>query len=329
MIRLLLWIAFLASVGPKAWAHEIRPALLEIRMDNSVCNIRWKQPTVGEMSIRLVPRMSRGWIDSSPAHHRVGSGQITMEWNQGNCSVTALEEQTVTIEGLDASITDVFVRVDFNDGRLLQKVLHPGDPPLRLSTPVTPSYPTKAYFLLGASHILEGADHLAFVLGLLLLVGFRKRILVAITGFTVAHSVTLGATSLGLLHPWTALIEVLVALSILFVAAEVCRSDRGGTSLTIRWPELTALGFGLLHGFAFAGALAEIGLPKAEMLGALLLFNLGVEAGQILFVCMVLAVAQAIRLFPWKAHWSRTLPSYAIGSFAGFLVIERMIVLFA
>ncbi|CAB1369880.1 HupE/UreJ family protein [Denitratisoma oestradiolicum] len=330
MIRLLFWIALLVFVVTEVSAHEVRPALLDIRRtESSVCNIRWKQPTAGEMAVRLVPRLSGGWIDSAPASDLLGTGQRTMEWRRDDCSLTALTEQIVTIDGLDATITDVFVRVDFDDGRLLQQVLHPGDPPLRLSAPVAPSHQIKAYFLLGVSHILEGSDHLAFVLGLVILVGFRKRLLVVITGFTLAHSITLGATVLGLLHPWPALIEALVALSILIVAAEARRSDRGGQSLTIRWPELAALGFGLLHGFAFAGALTEIGLPKVEMLEALLLFNLGVEAGQILFVGAVLAVTLAIRLLRPAPQWASTLPPYAIGLFAGFLFIERTLALFA
>lgn len=331
MIRLLICVTLLMVVASPGFAHEVRPALLDIQRiaKSSVCTIRWKQPSSGEVAVRLVPQLSGGWTGLAPVRDFFGTGQRTIEWRQGNCTAAGLEAQSVTIEGLDAAITDVLVRVDFGDGRLLHRILRPGDPPLRLAAPLTIAQPATAYFPLGVSHILEGTDHLAFVLGLVLLVGLRKRLFVAITGFTLAHSVTLGATALGLLHPWPALIEALVALSIIIVAAEVWRADRGAQSLTIRWPELAALGFGLLHGFAFAGALTEIGLPKGEMLQALLLFNLGVEAGQLLFIGAVLVITLALRpLIARCPQWSRSLPPYAIGSFAGFLFIERTLAVF-
>jgi len=152
---------------------------------------------------------------------------------------------------------------------------------------------------------------------------------VAVTGFTVGHSLTLGATALGMIRPWPEFIEMLVALSILFVAAEVLRSREGRSSLTIRWPELAALGFGLLHGFAFAGALAEFGLPRQETLLALFLFNLGVEAGQLACILAVflatLGARPLLRRLP--PHIWRIAP-YSIGAMAGFWFIQRMVAIF-
>ncbi len=140
----------------------------------------------------------------------------------------------------------------------------------------------RAYLGLGVEHILAGADHLAFVLGLVLLVGFNWRLVGVVTSFTVAHSLTLAASTLGYVHAPTATIEALVALSILFVARELLAGSEG--SLTRRSPGWSPCVFGLLHGFAFAGALAETGLPEGDIPLALLLFNLGVEAGQLMFV---------------------------------------------
>lgn len=331
-LTLILWTA--AAAVP---AHEVRPALFEIRRStNSQCEILWKQPVAGELAVRLVPRLSAGWLDAPPASESRAPGHRALRWLRADCPLEPLEAQSLAVEGLDATLTDVLVRVDFGDGRRLQHILRPGDAPLALAgssgartAGATPG--SGAYFRLGVVHILEGVDHLAFVLALVLLVGLRARLVAAVTGFTVAHSFTLGATALGLLRPWPAFIEMLVALSILFVAAEALRA-RGAAprTLTQRWPELAALGFGLLHGFAFAGALTEIGLPRDETLLAILLFNLGVEAGQLVFIAAVLAVSLAVRRVNFRLPPRMAeLPAYLIGACAGFWTIERALVVFA
>lgn len=323
------------GVAAMASAHEVRPALLEIRRsESSACEILWKQPTSGEVALRLVPRLAEGWLDGPPARESRGPGHRSLRWSRNDCTLGALEAQRFAVEGLEATLIDVFVRIETGDGRMLRHILRPGDAPLSFSALAgdgADAPPTSAgYFGLGVLHILEGIDHLAFVLGLVMLVGLRARLIGAVTGFTVAHSLTLGATALGVFHPWPAFIEVLVALSILFVAAEVLHQRRGARSLTIRWPEAAALGFGLLHGFAFAGALASIGLPREETLLALLLFNLGVEAGQLLFIGAVLAVTLAARRWLVRLpDWARALPAYAVGASAGYWGIERALVVFA
>lgn len=328
-------LALALAAGRGAVAHEMRPALLEIRhTDTSRCEILWKQPTSGEAALRLVPRLSAGWLDRVPDREFRGPAHHSLRWLQPQCTSSALEAQTLSVDGLDATLVDVFVRVGFEDGTTLQHILRPGDPPLALARspdPASGGTPAAGHYLrLGVLHILEGIDHLAFVLALVLLVRLRARLIGAITGFTAAHSLTLGATALGLFEPWPALIEALVALSILFVAAEVVHRHRGASSLTIRRPELAALGFGLLHGFAFAGALADIGLPREETLFALLLFNLGVEAGQLLFIGAVLAVSLAARpLLVRLPHRAGALPAYGIGACAGFWFIERALVVLA
>jgi len=329
MMRLLLLLLF--ALAFPASAHEVRPALLEITRDaNSLCRIDWKQPTSGEVAIHLSPRFSGGWTDVEPDHEFVASDHRAVRWLRRGCASADLEAQSILIDGLDATITDVLLRIDYGDGDTLVRILHPGDPPLSLARGAHALNGAGAYFTLGVLHILEGADHLAFVLGLILLVGFTGRLFLAVTGFTVAHSLTLGATALGIIHPWPALIEAFVALSIIFVAGEVLRAQRGYDSLTIRWPVIAAFGFGLLHGFAFAGALAEVGLPKGETLLALVLFNAGVEAGQLLFIAGVFVFGLALGpMLPRLPRWTWRLPPYAIGGFAGFLFIARAAALFA
>lgn len=325
MKRILLML-LLFSISGGAKAHEVRPALLEIVRDSAqICQISWKQPTAGEIAVRLVPHLSGGWIEGLPERDLITPGHRVMRWSKSNCTIAALEAQLFTVAGLEATITDVLVRIDYGDGETRQHILRPGDQPLTLARMAAHSHASSAYFILGAEHIFEGIDHLAFVLGLVLLVGFRVRLLTAVTGFTVAHSLTLAVTALGILKPRPALIEALVALSIIFIATEVLRAKEGKSSLTIRWPELAALGFGLLHGFAFAGALIDIGLPRNDTLLALLLFNLGVEAGQLLFIAALLGISFAAR--PQLARlprWTPNVPPYAIGIAASYWFIERI-----
>lgn len=318
LLLLLIW-------SHAAQAHEVRPALFEITRDGrQTCHIRWKQPTNGEVAVRLIPHLSGGWLAAPPARDLRSGGQRSVHWIKPGCTAAMIERQSFTVDGLDATITEVLVRIDYGDGESRQHILRPGDPPFSLARAEDPSASAAAYFRLGVEHILQGIDHLAFVLALVLLVGFRPRLLATVTGFTIAHSLTLAATALGFVQPWPAFIEMLVALSIVFVAAEVLRARGEQPSLTARWPEIVALGFGLLHGFAFAGALAEIGLPKNETLLALLLFNVGVEAGQLLFIAGIFLISLTAKaLLRAPPQWSRRLLPYTIGIAAGFWFIDR------
>ncbi len=182
----------------------------------------------------------------------------------------------------------------------------------------------RRYLALGVEHILLGVDHLLFVLGLLLLVRGAWRLIATVTAFTLAHSLTLALATLGLVAVPSAPVEATIALSIVFLAAEILRARQGRFGLTQRFPWLIAFGFGLLHGLGFAGALAEIGLPAGEIPLALLFFNLGVEAGQLLFVAAVLSVRSALRRLEiaWPP-WLEPLPAYAIGTVACFWFLER------
>jgi hydrogenase/urease accessory protein HupE len=174
-------------------------------------------------------------------------------------------------------------------------------------------------------HILSGFDHLTFVLALLLIVSGARRLLITITSFTLAHSITLAAATLGVLWVPGAPVEATIALSILFLASELVKVNRGQPSLTASYPWIVAFVFGLLHGFGFAGALGDIGLPQNEIPLALLMFNIGVELGQLLFVAFILAIVMILNRLrrEWPA-WTRQIPAYGIGGIAAFWLIERI-----
>jgi hydrogenase/urease accessory protein HupE len=328
LIALAAFVAGVFGAGPAA-AHEVRPAYLEITQDGPHhYAVTWKQPVLGEVAIHLAPRLSNGWLDRPPADQFASASFLIRTWSIDALGADPLAGQTLSIDGLDRTITDVLVQVRLADGRRLESIVKPDHPSLALSFAATGGLPVPAYLRLGVEHILTGIDHLMFVLGLLLLIGVRWRLIKAITAFTLAHSITLAASAVGLVHVPSVVVEALVALSIVFVAAELAGSLRGRGGQTQRYPWLIAFTFGLLHGFAFAGALAEVGLPKDAIPLSLLLFNLGVEIGQLLFVGAAILVIVALRqLRPripaaWNAAGQR-IPPYAIGAFAAFWFIER------
>ncbi|CAN7404571.1 HupE/UreJ family protein [Phenylobacterium sp. LjRoot219] len=337
LLAAVLAFAFGLALAAGAAAHEVRPAYLEIRQDGPQhFTVTWKQPVVGEMAVRLVPHLSNGWLAGRPTEQFATPAFLIRSWSV-DAAPAALIGSTLRVEGLERTITDALVSVRLADGRAFETVLKPHAPSLRVDFEHRRSHAVPAYFRLGVEHILGGVDHLMFVLGLLLLVGVRRRLVEAITAFTLAHSLTLAATAIGWVHVPSAVIEALVALSIVFVAAELIAHRRGQGGLASRHPGLIAGVFGLLHGFAFAGALAEVGLPQDAIPMSLLLFNLGVEAGQLLFVAVcVLAMLALGRLrarLPagWPARWDalRYVPPYAIGGFASFWFIERTVAAFA
>jgi hydrogenase/urease accessory protein HupE len=338
MRRLLTLLAALSLglfAAQAAVAHEVRPAYLEIRQEAADRYfVTWKQPAAGEIAVRLVPRLSNGWLEAPPTESFATAGFLIRTWRVRDPAPDPLAGRTVQIEGLERTITDALVRVDLADGRSFETILRPDRSSVALGFRRVQGLAVPAYFRLGVEHILTGVDHLMFVLGLLLLVGVRWRLLQAVTAFTIAHSLTLGASALGLVQAPSAVIEALVALSIVFVAAELVRLRAGQAALTARLPWLIAFIFGLLHGFAFAGALAEVGLPKDAIPLSLLLFNLGVEAGQLIFVGAAIAAILALRpvrtrLPPAVDLLTLRFPPYAIGAFATFWVLERTAVAFA
>lgn len=179
--------------------------------------------------------------------------------------------------------------------------------------------------VLGVEHILSGIDHLLYILAMLFLVKGWKRVVATLSAFTATHSVTLTAAALGWVHVPQPPVEACIALSIVFVAREIVEARRGRPGLTTKWPWVVAFTFGLMHGFGFAGALAEVGLPARAIPVALLFFNVGVEIGQLLFVVAALgAMKFAARASSRWPRWAEPIPSYAIGSVAMLWVIERV-----
>ena len=325
----LLLAALFAAVAPgAASAHEIRPALIQITETGpGRYDVVWKQPTVGDMTLHMVPHLSSGVIDKDPSSAASAPGFLVRTWQVR--AGPPLDGQTVRIEGLQQTVTDVLLRVTTADGKTINDVIRPGDPSRRLALAGPKGVRIPAYLALGIGHILTGADHLMFVLGLLLLIGPGWRLVKAVSAFTVAHSLTLALAALGFVRVPSAIIEALVVLSIVFVACELVPAPGRPQTLTRRHPWLIAFSFGLMHGLAFAGALTEVGLPRGAELIALLLFNVGVEIGQLLFIGAALAAIWLVRQVRLRlpvdsSVFARVAPPYVIGSCAAFWLIERI-----
>ncbi len=322
-LRTLLLIAPLTP----AFAHSFEPALLDLHeREPGVFDVRWKLPAGEFGSSELIPQL--------PAHcHPVATSQFAMPDSQvplrADCGAQGMRGQPLSVRGIEGSRIDVIVRITRRDGEVVTGVVHSGAPQFVVPGRAAASGAAAAgvfwsYLRLGAEHILLGFDHLLFVLGLMLLVRRRGALIKTVSAFTVAHSVTLALAIAGVVHVPPAPVEALIAASIVLLAAELTRSPDAPPTLARRSPWLVAFAFGLLHGLGFAGALAEIGLPSDRIALALLSFNLGVEAGQLVFVVAVLGplvLAQRVAR-PWpQAH---VVPAYGIGALAVAWTFERV-----
>lgn len=319
---------FLIIFPIKIFSHEIRPAYLEI-WEDSTHNITvfWKQPIAGETAVKLIPVLSSGWLKDSVSNNSVSYSALIRKWNIK--TIESIEGQTITIEGLENTITDVLVNITFADGTKVSRVLKPVEPFLTISKTQTDSIPVWGYLRLGIDHILGGFDHLLFVLGLMLLVKGKMRLIKTITAFTIAHSITLAAATLGWVNVSSAPVEAVIALSIIFLAVELVHLYQGKEVFSSKYPWVVAFVFGLLHGFGFAGALTSIGLPQNDIPLTLFLFNAGVEIGQLIFVFSILGIMFILKkVFSKLPEWTRWIPPYAIGSLAAFWFIERMKIMF-
>ncbi len=324
--RLLLVLLIGIGVSGPIAGHEVRPALLQItERPGGRYDILWKQPVTGTMAVHLEPRLS-GVLPEHAADAVQSAPDFQIhEWRDLDLGEHGLEGRTLEIEGLSRTITDALLSITLANGDSVQKILHPQDPELTLSVRKT-GIAVAAYFRLGVMHILTGFDHQCFVLALMLLVRRRWMLVKTLTAFTVAHSITLAATALRWITVQPALVEALVALSILFVAVELARAAQGEATLTGRHPWVIAFTFGLLHGSAFAGALVDVGLPPNAITASLVLFNVGVEGGQLLFVAAVLGIHRLLRAprTEWPT-WSRWVPPYAIGSLSAVWFLQRLV----
>jgi hydrogenase/urease accessory protein HupE len=362
--QILLSAVCLFLSGAMAWAHEVRPAYLELtERAKGEFDVLWKVPALGGAPLageeipheqnlsalddpkapKTMPcgcpaptsaQLTRGVLSihpsmpkdaetlSFPRVERLFGAEIK-RWTI-RTGPQGLEGWEVTVHGLSATMVDVLVRIALADGRVVSRLLRP-DAPSFVFGAEDRGPAIREYFVLGGEHILLGIDHLLFVLALVLIVKDVGLLVKTITAFTIAHSITLALATLGYVNMPSAPVEAVIALSIVFVAAEIVRSRRGQSGLTERAPWIVAFTFGLLHGFGFAGALSEVGLPQNDIPMALLLFNLGVEAGQLAFVGIVLAIIALVnRIRLPLPQWLRLAPPYAIGSVAMFWVIQRV-----
>ena len=332
MIRPLRRTALVASalaIASAAWSHEIRPGYLELResRDGSY-ELLWKKPAGGEVEIRIAPVIPEGCRLLTPDRQQITPGAVlvrgTLQCEGG------IAGKTLRVAGLESTVTDVLIRIHHADGRVESHLLRPSSPTTTLGAITTVGGRALAYLRLGVEHILLGVDHLLFVLGLLLIVSDRWMLVKTITSFTLAHSITLAIATLGYATAPLPPLNAAIALSILFLGPEIVRVWRGETSFTIRHPWIVVFAFGLLHGFGFASGLTTMGLPRAEIPLALLLFNVGVELGQISFVILVLLLERSFRTL--EIRWPRfatALPGYVVGSLGAYWAIQRTLLLFS
>ena len=324
MIRLFTTLALLLLLPGTGLAHELRPGFLEIKQTGAdIYNVRFKVPARGDMRLGLYVRLPDKCTDKVPPRTE-RAGNALLEQFVVQCP-GGLADHQVSIDGLAATFTDVVVRVESLDGAVQATRLTPDQPSFIVAAAPTWLDTARTYFLLGVEHILLGIDHLLFVLALLLLVRNTWMLVKVITAFTVAHSITLAVAALGWAQIPQAPVEAVIALSIMFVAAETIRPKREENDLVSKAPWVIAFAFGLLHGLGFGGALKEIGLPQSDVPLALLTFNLGVEVGQLLFVFAVLGLKVVVdRLLDLKVSWARTVAGYGIGSLAAVWFVQRV-----
>lgn len=319
----------LATFAPGVFAHEVRPAYLELRQTGpETYDILWKVPGRGEnLRLGLYVELPANCSNVTEPMASIFNNAYTERWAV-KCP-DGLAGGTITIKGLNTTMTDVLVRLENLDSTVQIVRLMPSSHSFIVKA--IPSGWQKAgmYLRLGIDHILLGIDHLLFVLGLMLIVGNRWTLFKTITAFTIAHSITLAVATLGYANAPLPPLNAAIALSILFLGPEIIRVWRGETSLTIRYPWVVAFAFGLLHGFGFASGLRDTGLPQADISWALLLFNIGVETGQVLFVFLMVAMARSFRQL--EIHWPRwalALPGYTVGSFGAFWTFQRVFLMF-
>ena len=306
---------------------KYRPGFLELRETGAgTYRFLWKKPSGGEIEIYIAPVIPKECRLLTSDRQQLTPGALVVRGTL-RCE-GGIQGKTLAIDGLDSTITDVIVRVHHSDGRLESHVLKPISPSVTLGARTPGWERASGYLRLGIEHILLGVDHLLFVLGLLLIVGDRWTLVKTITSFTLAHSITLAIATLGYATAPIPPLNAAIALSILFLGPEIVRRWRGETSFTIAHPWIVAFAFGLLHGFGFASGLTTMGLPTSEIPLALLLFNVGVEIGQVFFVGLIVSLERAFRTL--EIRWPRfaeALPGYAVGSLGAYWTIQRTLLL--
>lgn len=326
MIRLCLIITLLiqALTAAAVRADELRPAYLAMRETApSEFSVLWKVPAAGDFRLGIYVRLPVACKAKSEPVKGMEAGAFFERWNVV-CSNDMIGKEIV-VDGLRTTVTDVLARIEYLGGSTQVARLNATSPTFVIAGAQTKLSVAKTYTLLGIEHILTSLDHLLFVLALILLISDRWNLIKTITAFTVAHSVTLAGAALGLLSLPQKPVEATIALSIAFLASELIKMSPDETRLTEAYPWIVSFSFGLLHGFGFAGALKDIGLPQVDVPLALLTFNLGVETGQLIFVLAVLTGMTAARqLFFIPAVAVRLTAAYLIGTTSLVWLISRV-----
>lgn len=331
IVRFLIVLLLAVGIMPDARADDLRPGYLEIREPKASNSggaarytyaITWKAP--------IKPGLAAGVIPSFPSDCKASTPERLMEGDAllARWSITCdgtLAGRDVRLAGIENMAADALLRYQSASGVTQTVRITPANPAVRIAEKPDRWQVARTYFVTGVEHILMGYDHLLFVLCLVLLLSGAWRVAATVTAFTVAHSLTLIATTLDLIRVPGPPVEAIIALSIVFLAVEIVKRKPGAPRLSERLPWIVAFLFGLLHGFGFAGALAEIGLPQGEVPVALLTFNLGVEAGQLVIVAVAMAALAIIRRAgETVSRRVQTISAYAIGAVAAMWLIERV-----
>jgi hydrogenase/urease accessory protein HupE len=305
-------------------AHEMRPAYLDMKETApDVFAVVWKVPARGDLRFSLYVRLPVTCTPKGEPAKTMESGAYLERWT-AICE-GGLKGQEINVDGLQATVTDALARITYRDGTTEIARLKPDAPRFTVAGAQTSVEVARTYFRLGVDHILSGLDHLLFILALMLLIRGRWSLVKTITAFTLAHSITLAGAALGYISLPQKPVEAAIALSIAFVASELIKMKPGERRLSQAYPWVVAFTFGLLHGFGFAGALEEIGLPQVDVPLALLTFNLGVEAGQLIFVAAVLIFLRGITaLVSVPEIPMRIAGAYVIGTIATVWLFTRL-----
>ncbi len=324
MKRAALVCVLLAGLSGSAAAHEARPAYLEIRESGpGRYDLLWRTPVLSGMRLPVALQIPDGvrTVGEATVQQLIDS---RLERRTIDAGPTGLAGKRIEFPGLQATITDVLVRVQLQDGRSWTTIVRASRPWVEIAAEQTRLQLLGTYVVHGIRHILFGLDHLLFVFGLLLIVKDRWMLVKTITAFTVAHSITLAIATFGWAEAPVPPLNAAIALSIFFLGPEVVRARRGETSFTIRHPWVVAFLFGLLHGFGFSSALTSAGLPRVDLPFALLGFNVGVEIGQLAFVLLVVGLERAFRALEIRwPRWVAALPGYAVGTLGAAWTFQR------
>ncbi len=321
IVSILLFLLLCVQDGQ---AHEIRPAYLEIKESApDSFQLIWKVPMLNGMVPIVQPDIIG--VDSLVSYQQQELGSAFIKKYRLNIEAEQLAGSHVVFHRLEQTLIDVLVYVEYLDGTNYSLLAQPSQPTVQI--PQEPTFWTVAYtyVVIGVEHILLGIDHLLFVLCLILIIPSIKLLIQTVTAFTIAHSLTLIGSTLGYLSLPGPPVEAIIALSIVFLAREYILSSKGIKSISAEHPWIVAFVFGLLHGFGFAGALSDVGLPQRAIASALLFFNIGVELGQLIFVLVLVLLLRLLAKNNYLVKKLKRATAYMIGGISFYWLIERIV----